>query len=362
MDLAPFHDRATASLLLDKIIQHAKKLGTVRIMEVCGTHSMEIGRLGLRPLLPSSVHLISGPGCPVCVTPGSYIDAAADLALSQKAIVATFGDMIKVPGDRTSLFAARAAGGKIEIVTSPLTCIDIAKDNPDSEVVFCAVGFETTIPVTARLVLKIVEQNISNCSLLVSHRTIPHALAALASNPDIAISGFMLPGHASTILGEYPYNFLNDQKIPSVITGFEPLDILAGIVSILEMLVHKRPAVINAYQRIVRPEGNPAALALIDKVYTPVDAWWRGIGMIPQTGLELRAEYAKFDAAKRFGITLADDSMPDACSCGSVLLGKISPNECPLFGTACTPDSPIGPCMVSSEGSCAAYYKYPAIV
>ena len=361
MSLVNFSDPATAKLLLDKTTNAATTLGPVRLMEVCGTHTMEIGRLGLRSLLPKNIELVSGPGCPVCVTPGKYIDVAADLTLSRHARIVTYGDMVRVPGTRTSLDEAKSKGGNVDVVTSPLQSIDIARANPDQQVVFLAVGFETTAPASAKAIASVKRKGIKNLSFLVSHKIVPPALSILISDKDLRISGFLLPGHVSAIIGQKPYQFIAQQGLPGVITGFEPLDILSGILMACDMLCHKKAAILNAYTRIARPEGNPRALEMIYSVFEVADTMWRGIGMLPMSGLILKKEYKKFDARARFGISYDDTSeMPEACSCGDVLKGRIRPNECPLFGTSCTPENPVGPCMVSSEGSCAAYFKYGA--
>jgi hydrogenase expression/formation protein HypD len=358
MNLALYRDPEIARKLLAGIHKRAEGLGTTRIMEVCGTHTMEIGRLGLRALLPATVELISGPGCPVCVTPGAVIDAAVELALAKNVTILTFGDMIRVPGDAASLQHAKASNGRVAVVSSSLQALQNAAENPSREHVFIAVGFETTLPSTARTVLLARERAIRNLSFLVCHRIVPPALDALIADPDIGIRGFMLPGHVSAIIGEKPYERLTEKNIPSAITGFEPVDILAGIHAIIDMIAHGTAAVRNQYPRVVRPEGNPRALAMIDRVFEIDDALWRGIGTIPRSGMVLRKEYADFDAAKRYDLKPLADTMPKACSCGNVLKGKIHPDECPLFGKKCTPDNPVGPCMVSTEGSCAAYYRF----
>jgi hydrogenase expression/formation protein HypD len=361
MNLVDFNDTGAAEKLLEKIRNIAFGVDRIRIMEVCGTHTIEIGRLGLRSLLPSTIELVSGPGCPVCVTPGSYIDSAVELALQKKVRIVTFGDMVRVPGNRASLEEAKAEGAHIEVVTSPLQTLEIARRHPDEEIVFLAVGFETTVPATAKSLLDAKAAKISNISFLVSHRTVPPALAALINDKEIALSGFLLPGHVSAIIGEAPYQFIGRQGLPAVITGFESTDILMGIFHVCSMIAQGSPKVVNAYSRIVKKDGNPLAVRTYEKVFEPADALWRGIGVIPKSGLSIREEYADFDAAKKHGISLDPDAssdQPDGCSCGGVLKGVIKPLECPLFATACTPRTPVGPCMVSSEGSCAAYYKY----
>jgi hydrogenase expression/formation protein HypD len=363
MNLSRFSDPALAENLLEKIRTLAFAADRIRIMEVCGTHTMEIGRLGLRSLLPSNIDLVSGPGCPVCVTPGSYIDAAVDLSMKRKVRIVSYGDMVRVPGNRSSLEGAKAKGAVVEVVTSPLHALEIARAYPDKQVVFLAVGFETTAPATARAVMNAREENIGNLSFFVSHRTVPPALKALLLDKETDISGFMLPGHVSAIIGEAPYRFLASSGIPAVITGFEPIDILFGIMNICSMISEKSPKIVNAYPRIVKKEGNPLAIRFCGQVFRPAGAIWRGIGEIPESGLVLREEFSAFDASVRYGISSEESSTsehPPGCSCGGVLKGVLKPIDCPLFSTTCTPRTPVGPCMVSSEGSCAAYYKYGA--
>jgi len=363
MNLSAFSDSLSAKKLLEQIRKRAAKLGPIKIMEVCGTHTMEIGRLGLRSLLPPSISLVSGPGCPVCVTPGDYIDAAAGLAMEKRVRIVSYGDMIRVPGNLTSLEKAKTKGAKIEVVTSPLEALAIAKQYPDEEIVFLAVGFETTAPATALSIAAASDAGLENCSFLMSHRVVPPALEALLADKDIGISAFMLPGHVSAIIGEGPYRLLPEHGIPGVITGFEPLDILLGILDICMLLAEGTPRVVNAYRRIVKPDGNKRAVAAIEKVFEPCDAMWRGIGIIAGSGLAIRDTYSRFDASLRFAVLLdvkESSPQPPGCSCGLVLKGILKPDQCPLFASACTPRTPIGPCMVSSEGSCAAYFKYGA--
>lgn len=357
MNLHDFHNDALAQKLLAAIHVEAQALPEIRIMEVCGTHTMAIGKMGLRAILPKNVILISGPGCPVCVTPGSYIDSAAGLALEKGVHLVTFGDMIRVPGMKTSLEKARGQGAQIHIATTPLQALEIAQSQKN-EVVFLAVGFETTAPTTAGAILAAKKKGLTNVSFFTSHRLIPEALRVLVQDTEVKISGFMLPGHVSTILGEKSYRILEKSEIPSVITGFEPVDILAGILYLIQKIRKKDYTIHNAYRRLVPPEGNPKALQAMEEVFSVVPALWRGIGVIPGTGLAIREKYATYDAAKRYSLTVEPTEMPQGCSCGDVLRGRIPPNACPLFGKACIPDHPIGPCMVSFEGSCSAYYKY----
>jgi hydrogenase expression/formation protein HypD len=269
--------------------------------------------------------------------------------------------MVRVPGNRSSLEEAKTKSAHIEVVTSPLHSLEIARAHPHEEIVFLAVGFETTAPATARAVIEAQANRIDNLSFFVSHRTVPPALSALIDDKETQISGFMLPGHVSAIIGEAPYQFIAKRGIPSVITGFEAIDILLGIYHLCTMIVESTPKIINAYSRIVKKDGNPLAVKAYEKVFRPVDALWRGIGVIPQSGLLLRQEFETFDAMTKHGIVIdaaSSSNQPDGCSCGSVLKGVMKPTDCPLFGTACTPRTPVGPCMVSSEGSCAAAFKY----
>jgi len=355
---AQFTDPDLAQRLVLNLKEKARSLSQViKIMEVCGTHTMEIGRLGLRSILPAQIKLISGPGCPVCVTPGSYINLAVECAQAHKAIILTYGDMLRVPGDNNvSLEKARAQGVAVEVVTSSLQALEVAQQT-NQEVIFLAVGFETTIPATAVAILKAREKKLKNLSFLVSHRLIPPALKVLVEDQELGINGFLLPGHVSTIIGESPYRFL-EAYVPSVITGFEPLDILWGINKVLELIIEQKTELFNAYPRVVKPEGNPQAQKVIYQVSTVMDEEWRGIGVLPATGLKIKKEYQEFDAMVRFGLKSRPSQMPGQCLCGEVLKGKYSPFDCKLFGRACTPEHPVGPCMVSVEGSCAAYYKY----
>lgn len=356
---AQFRDPLLAQKLQHSISEVARSLGCVNLMEVCGTHTMEIARLGLRSLLPANVNLVSGPGCPVCVTPAPYIDALVDLATNKHVTVVTFGDMVRVPGKGRTLAQAKAAGANVEVATSPMGALEIARSNPALTVVFASVGFETTQPACARAVQLAFDEGLKNCKFLVSHHTVPPALLALVDDPLLNIAGFILPGHASVILGTNSYNFLKKRNVPGVVTGFDALDILGGILRLLQLIAMQSGNVVNEYTRAVTADGNLLARDLIALVYEPCDVLWRGIGVIPGSGLRLREKFAAFDAARHFGIDFQSDTeMPDGCSCGSVLKGLMRPPQCPLFGSSCTPAHPVGPCMVSSEGSCAASYKY----
>ena len=359
MDLSGFRDPEIARGLIDAIEFAAEHVGPVKIMEVCGTHTVAIAKNGLRAVMPDNVTLLSGPGCPVCVTANEDIDVAIELAKHPEVIVTTFGDMMKVPGSYSSLAKEKAAGHDVRIVYSPLDAISLAKKNPDKEVVFVGVGFETTVPLIASAILRSQEQGVENFSVFSAHKTVPAALGALANDPEVQINALILPGHVSTIIGIEPYRFLaDDLHIPGVITGFEPVDVLQGVYMLLKQLEEGRAEIEIAYHRGVMPEGNPIAQALVAKVFEPIDADWRGIGVIPGTGLGIRSEYDHYNAVKRIPVTPPEPRAIKGCQCGEVLRGITLPYQCKLFGKGCTPEHPIGPCMVSSEGSCAAYYRF----
>jgi hydrogenase expression/formation protein HypD len=361
MNLKQFSNNKESREIIDAIKKISMDMGEVSIMEVCGTHTMEIGRLGLRQILPDNIKLISGPGCPVCVTPGSYIDALYDLSLNteHQVRIITFGDMINVPGNKHSLAQAKASGAKIDVAVTPLQAIDAAQSESDIINIFTSVGFETTVPATAFTVKKAYDSGINNLYFLTAHRVVPPVLKTLITDKDINISGFLLPGHVSAIIGEDAYDILNEYKVPGVIAGFEPLDILSSILCLLNIIRNKEEnKLFNMYTRVVNKEGNRQAIDLINEVYERSDSLLRGIGIIPLSGLKLREKYKKYDAALRFSLNTEIPGMPDGCSCGEVLKGIISPDKCSLFGKKCTPEHPVGPCMVSTEGSCAAYYKY----
>jgi hydrogenase expression/formation protein HypD len=326
-----------------------------RFMEVCGTHTVAIRRAGIQKLLPDGVRLVSGPGCPVCVSPDRLIDEAAVLA-RQGAVITSFGDMLRVPGSRTSLDRERAAGADVRAVYSPLDALAVAAAS-GRETVFLAVGFETTAPAIAAAVLKARERKIANFSLLTALRLVPPALAALVAS-NIELAGFLLPGHVSAIIGKPAYGFLADRGLPGVIAGFAAAEILASLLLLLEMHEQGVPRIVNNYSAVVRDEGNERSRAVMAEVFAPADAEWRGLGTIPASGLELRPAYADLDARRRFRCDTAAAPARRGCRCGDVLRGLIDPPACPLFNKACTPDSPVGPCMVSSEGSCSAWVLY----
>ncbi|WP_371371989.1 hydrogenase formation protein HypD [Sporomusa aerivorans] len=331
----------------------------VRIMEVCGTHTVAIFRNGIRQLLPESVELVSGPGCPVCVTPNEYLDTAIAYSSCPDIIITTFGDMLKVPGSSSTLLARKAQGAAIRVVYSPLESLDIARENPDKKVIFLAVGFETTAPTAAATILQAEQLGIDNFFVLSAHKLVPPALRAILTAEDINVDGFLLPGHTTAISGLAPYRFLAEEyRVPAVVTGFEALDILQGIYLLLEQIAAGKAALENQYSRVVKPEGNPAAVAILDKIYQPAAAAWRGFGVIDGSGLELTLAYKRFSAQDMLPLSGVITREPAGCRCGEVLRGRIVPAECPQFGLNCTPEKPVGACMVSVEGACAAWYKY----
>ncbi|MDR1713551.1 MAG: hydrogenase formation protein HypD [Coriobacteriales bacterium] len=336
----------------------------LRLMEVCGTHTVAIARAGLRSILPANLQLISGPGCPVCVTANADIDRIIALTRIPNLTVLSFGDMIRVPGSSTSLQQRKAEGAAVEVVYSPLDALRLAAEQPERQFVFVGVGFETTTPLIAACIERARAQNLHNFSVLAAHKQVPSALAALACDPQVQLDALILPGHVSTILGLAPYAFVAARyNIPGVVTGFEPIDLLQGLLALLEQLLAMRrdgasAHIGNAYRRAVMDEGNPTARSAIERVFMPADAVWRGLGTIADSGYRLRPEFADFDASCRFELDVEPTVEPRGCQCGEVLRGILPPNRCRLFGRACTPQNPIGPCMVSSEGSCAAYYRY----
>jgi hydrogenase expression/formation protein HypD len=333
---------------------------TYKLMEVCGGHTHAIYKHGVEDLLPDEVELVHGPGCPVCVIPMGRQDDAIAIARRPAVIFTTFGDMMRVPSSDGSLLDAKARGADVRMVYSPLDALRIARENPDREVVFFAIGFETTAPSTALTLLRARKEGIRNFSLFCNHVTIIPAIKAILDSPDLRLDGFIGPGHVSTVIGNRPYGFIaSEYGRPVVVSGFEPLDVLQGVYMILRQLAEGRCEVENQYRRVVRDEGNPAALrAIAETMELRTTFEWRGLGFIGQSALRLRDEFADWDAEVRYkipGVRVAD---PKACQCGEVLKGVIKPWECKVFGTACTPDHPIGTCMVSSEGACAAYFNY----
>ncbi len=358
--LTKAEERAFAKELVAKIGELAASTGRkLRFMEVCGTHTVAIFRAGLRQILPESVELVSGPGCPVCVTPDDYMDKAIALALRDDVIIATFGDMLKVPGSRSSLNEAKTNGADIRIVYSPMDSIQIAKDNPDKKVVFLAVGFETTAPTAAATVLAAEQQGLENLFMLSAQKLVPPVMEVLLNDEEVHVDGFILPGHVSVVTGTGVYEpVIARYHVPGVVTGFEPLQILRGLYRLTKQVAQGEAKVENEYTEVVKPEGNPVSLAITNKVYEPCDTGWRGMGVVPLSGLKMRAEYARFDIEEVLPIEVETITKKTACRCGEVLRGIVTPKECPLFGKACVPTHAIGPCMVSVEGVCAAWYKY----
>lgn len=331
----------------------------IRIMEVCGTHTVSVFRHGIRTMLGESIRLVSGPGCPVCVTDQGDIDAVIAMAEMNHTIVATFGDLMRVPGTRSSLREEKSRGCDVRVVYSAADALAIARANPDRQVVFPGIGFETTAPAIAAAIIAASEEGISNFSVACSHKRVPPALEALAAEDDAAVDGFLLPGHVSVVIGLNGYaDFFRKYPIPSVVAGFEPVDILSALLRLAEMIAAGSSGLENAYGRAVTDNGNPRARQVMDTVFYPVDSAWRGLGIIPGGGMALRKAFSGFDAFRRFSVRAAPAPPPAGCSCGDILVGKAVPPDCSLYGNTCTPLDPVGPCMVSSEGTCAAYYQY----
>ncbi len=327
----------------------------LRIMEVCGTHTHEIFRIGLRKLLPEQIDLISGPGCPVCVTAVGFIDEAIWLALEKRCIICTFGDLIRVPGTEMSLAGVRAKGGDIRPVYSPLDAVELAKANPDRQVVFLAVGFETTTPSACLAAKQARNSGLTNFSLLTANKTMPNAYQALVGSAD----AFLYPGHVNAITGNATcYKLCKEQGVSGVVAGFTASELLTALAVTIKLLEKGEPFFRNCYPRVVKDEGNPAAIALMNEFMEPCDSEWRGLGMIPGSGMKLRSEFADFDARIKHNMPVITGRPNPACRCGDVLQGKIRPCDCKVFGKVCTPLHPVGACMVSDEGACAAYYQY----
>jgi hydrogenase expression/formation protein HypD len=342
---------------LNKLMERIKR--PLKLMEVCGTHTVEIFRHGIRGVIPRTITLLSGPGCPVCVTSIHDVDVAIAIAKRPEVVLVTFGDMMRVPGGKQSLIEARSEGADVRVMYSPMDALKLAQTDSGKQVVFFATGFETTSPLIAATVYEAKRIGVQNFSIFSSHKLVPPALKALLDSPDVKVDGFIMPGHVSTIIGKQPYAFVAEQyHIPCVITGFEAREIIEGILMIARQIAQLRSEVEIQYRNVVKEKGNPRALELLKQVFEPMDAYWRGIGVISNSGLKLRPGYVLFDAVERFHPEISHEPEPELCSCGDILRGVKIPTECPLFGTGCTPDSPVGPCMVSTEGSCAAYYKY----
>jgi hydrogenase expression/formation protein HypD len=360
-----FRDPQKAQGLLHEIKELGKQLGRqteqpLKLMEICGGHTHSIFKYGIEALLPDTIELIHGPGCPVCVMPRGRLDDAIALAENPHVIFVTFGDAMRVPGSQKSLLQAKAQGADIRMVYSPLDSLQIARDNPNKEVIFFSIGFETTAPSTALTVLQAQAEQINNFSLFSNHVLVIPALTALLDNPDLQLDGFIGPGHVSMVIGIEPYRLISDRyNKPLVVSGFEPLDILQSIWMILQQMVEGRCEVENQYSRLVQQQGNRVALEAVHQVFEVRETFeWRGLGDIPYSGLKIRPEYAQFDAEAKFTVPNRKVADAAACQCGEILKGVLKPWQCKVFGTACTPETPIGTCMVSSEGACAAYYKY----
>jgi len=355
--LDEFRDPVLAKNLLDEIHRVTTRPWT--IMEICGGQTHSIMRHGLDQLLPENITLVHGPGCPVCVTPLVTIDRALAVAAKENVIFTSFGDMLRVPGSDDDLFSVKSRGGDVRMVYSPLESLKLARENPDKEVVFLAVGFETTAPGNAMALKQAVTEGLTNFSEIVSHVLVPPAMEAILSAPTNRVQGFLAAGHVCTIMGWDEYEPIAlKYKVPIVPTGFEPVDILQGILKTVELLESGEPGVENQYLRVVKQEGNPVARAVVDEVYEICDRPWRGIGVIPGSGLKIRDEHAAFDAEKKFNVTDLNPTEPEVCIAGEILQGLRKPPECPAFGQQCTPMTPLGATMVSSEGACAAYHRY----
>ena len=355
-----FRNLDIAARIFRLIEEEAKGLEPINFMEVCGTHTMAVERFGIRRMLPENIKLISGPGCPVCVTPKNYIDRAIAFTAIDDVIVVSFGDMLKVPGSETSL-AKQRSRGRVKIVYSPLDAVEFAKKNQDKKIVFLGIGFETTVPTVAASVKYAKKKKLKNFFVYSGHKVMPPAMRLLAADKEVNIKGFLCPAHVSAIIGARPYSVISKKhNIPCVISGFEPLDILQSILMLIRQVKSKTAKVENQYSRVVKASGNIKALRIIDEVFSIKDSDWRGVGVIPKSGLALNDRYADFDAEKNINLPRVE-TMPDkGCICGSVLKGIKTPPECGKFSKKCNPENPYGACMVSSEGACAAYYRYGA--
>ena len=357
--LQEFRNPEYAGALAKRIHQAAEGLAPLKFMEVCGSHPMAIARYGIRKLLPSNITLISGPGCPVCVTANHYLDKAIALSQQPDMMIVTFGDMMRVPGSSSSLEKERSKGSDIRIVYSTLDAVTLAEKNPEKNVIFLGVGFETTAPTIAASILQAHKRGLKNYSVLCAHKTMPKPMEAIASGEKVEIQGFICPAHVSTIIGSRPYEFLvKNYNKACVIAGFEPLDILEAVKMMVDQIRSGRPAIEIQYSRVTTIEGNQNALELMDRVFETADTEWRGLGIIPDSGLMIKKEFARFDSDQLFNVEVEPTREAKGCICGEVMQGISMPKECKLFSTVCTPEDPVGACMVSSEGSCAAAYKY----
>ena len=352
-----YRDPETAKKLLERIRQRSHK--PIKLMEFCGGHTVAIFKHGLRQLLPPHIQMLSGPGCPVCVTAAPDLDKAIALGKLPGVIITSFGDMVRVPGSRSSLQQAKAAGADVRVVYSAQDAIAIARDNPDKSVVFIGIGFETTAPTIAASILQAEQEKLKNYYVLSLHKVCPPIMKAILDLGEVKLDGIICPGHFSAISGSRPYQFIaDDYHIACAVSGFEPVDILLAVDMLVEQIESGRPQVEIAYRRGVKPEGNTTALRLMDTVFEIGSANWRGIGVVPSSGLQIKKQYEKFDAKTHFDIKISPAHEPKGCICGAVLRGVSTPQECKLFRVTCTPEHPVGPCMVSNEGSCAAYFQY----
>jgi hydrogenase expression/formation protein HypD len=357
--ISEFRDAPACRVLADQVRELGQSAGDLNFMEFCGGHTHAIMRNGIRQCLPGNVRMSAGPGCPVCVTAQQDIDAAISLAGHTGVTVATFGDMMRVPGSRGSLQEANASGADVRLVYSVMDALKLAASEPARDVVFFAVGFETTAPGTAAAVLQAQAGGLTNFRVLSLHKLTPPAMRAIIEAGEVRISGVLGPGHVTTIIGANAWSFLpRDYGLGCVISGFEPADLLLAVSELLRMAVEHRPRVVNSYQRSATATGNLAAQAIMARVFQPAQAAWRGFGSLPESGLKLRPEFAAFDAEVQYDLDITPVPEPAGCRCGEVLRGVMEPPDCPMFGTACTPESPVGPCMVSSEGACSAYYEF----
>ncbi|MCB9514446.1 MAG: hydrogenase formation protein HypD [Candidatus Krumholzibacteriia bacterium] len=356
--MRPVRDAAALGAEIRDLVGRSQR-DTVSIMEVCGTHTVSLFRSGARSFLPENLKLLSGPGCPVCVTSQGYLDAACELAARDDVIVATYGDMVRVPGAKGSLEGMRGEGAKVAVVYSARDALKLAQAHPERQVVFLAVGFETTTPATATTVLAAAQQGVDNYSILPAHKLVIPAMDALLAGGEVPVDGFLCPGHVSVVIGADAYApIAANYGKPCVVAGFELEGMLEAVLRIARQVAADEARVENVYGAAVSAAGNTAAWDLVERVFEPGDTVWRAMGTLPASGLELRPAYRRFDARERFGVAYGPDQHPPGCLCGEVIQGKVSPADCALFGTGCTPLSPIGPCMVSSEGTCAAWYKY----
>ncbi len=352
-----YRDPELGKRLIDRIHRHSTR--PIRLMEFCGGHTVAIFKHGIRQLLPKTIQMLSGPGCPICVTANADLDKAIALAHLPDVIITTFGDMLRVPGSYSSLQQAKAEGSDVRVVYSVQDALQIARDNRDKSVIFIGIGFETTAPTIAASILQAEQEGIDNYYVLALHKLCPPIMKALLDLGEVRLDGIICPGHVSSIIGSYPYKFIPDNYgIACVVSGFEPLDILLCVDMLVNQIETGQPKVEIAYRRGVKPEGNKPAIQLMYAVFEVAEADWRGIGLVPSSGLRLRKSYQRFDAETRFDVDPGPTREPKGCLCGSILRGVSTPLDCQLFRRSCTPEHPVGPCMVSAEGSCATYYHY----